>query len=73
MPPAAGFSRASLAKTSASSTDPAAESSQPASARPPYGASEAGNRKTPDPIMLPNTSVTAVQKPIVGRGTGGGW
>src|SRR5438477_146595 len=31
---------------------------------PPNGARDAGNRKTPDPIMLPMTSATAIQNPI---------
>jgi hypothetical protein len=40
---------------------------------PPYGASEAGSRKMPEPIMLPMTSVTTIQNPIFGacgRGAG---
>ena len=62
-PPAAGSSRASRAKTSASSTLPVAETTQPSRLTPPNGASEAGSRNTPDPIMLPMTSATAVQNP----------
>src|SRR5262245_42333918 len=32
---------------------------------PPKGASDAGNRKIPEPIMLPMTRATVVQNPIV--------
>ena len=40
-----------------------AESTQPARLNPRYAASEAGSRKTPEPIMLPMTIDTAAQKP----------
>mgnify|MGYP003405214383 CR=1 FL=1 len=43
---------------------PPAEMPQPTRLSPPYGASAAGSRNTPDPIMLPTTSATAVQNPI---------
>jgi hypothetical protein len=29
----------------------------------PYGASDAGNRKMPEPIMLPTTNAAHIQKP----------
>ena len=34
----------------------------------PKGASEAGSRNTPDPIELPTTNATHIQKPSRGRG-----
>jgi len=64
MPPAAGFSRANRAKTSARDTAPAAEINQPPNASPPNGASDAGSKNTPEPIMFPITRATAVQNPI---------
>jgi hypothetical protein len=48
--------------------EPAAVISQPARLRPRYDASEAGSRKTPDPIMLPITIDTAAVNPST-RGT----
>src|ERR1700744_626479 len=33
----------------------------------PKGASEAGSRKTPEPIELPTTNATHIQKPSSGR------
>jgi hypothetical protein len=62
-PPVAGNCRASRAKTSASAMAPAAEMIQPTRLSPPYGASDAGRRKTPEPTMLPVTIETAAQKP----------
>ena len=44
--------------------DPAAETTQPIRPRPPNIASEEGSRKTPEPIMLPMTSATAIQNPM---------
>jgi hypothetical protein len=38
-------------------------SSQPSALALPYGASEAGSRKTPEPIMLPTTSAVALHNP----------
>ena len=35
-------------------------------------ASDDGSRKMPDPIMLPMTSATAIQKPMAGGGAGVG-
>src|SRR5678815_606669 len=37
----------------------------------PYGASEAGSRKTPEPIMLPTTSARHIQKPSWRGGAAG--
>ena len=34
----------------------------------PKGASEAGSRNTPEPIELPTTKATHIQKPSSGRG-----
>jgi hypothetical protein len=34
----------------------------------PKGASDAGNRNTPDPIVLPTTKATHIQNPSSGRG-----
>src|SRR5262245_52372204 len=63
-PPADGLKRASGAKPSARSTDPAVDRAQPARLTPPKGASDAGSRNTPEPIMLPITSATAIENPI---------
>ncbi|GFZ85263.1 hypothetical protein GCM10019071_12980 [Sphingobium fuliginis] len=38
---------------------------QPATASQPNGASEAGSRNTPDPIMLPITSAMQAGRPSV--------
>src|SRR5215204_3171017 len=62
-PPASGTRRASRAKTSARTRAPTAVSSQPASARPPNCASEAGSVKMPTPITLPTTSAMQAQRP----------
>jgi hypothetical protein len=48
------------------------DTSQPAMLMPPNGARDAGSRNTPDAIMLPMTSDTAVQNPITRIGAGGG-
>ena len=45
-------------------TLPVAVISQPMMLIPPYGASDAGSRNTPEPIMLPMTSATAAAKPM---------
>jgi hypothetical protein len=37
---------------------------QPISALNPYGASDAGSRKMPMPMVLPTTRAVQVQKPI---------
>src|SRR3954471_16497357 len=56
--------RASRANTSASMTDPIADTTQPIRPNPPNSASDDGSRKTPEPIMLPITSATVIQKPM---------
>jgi hypothetical protein len=43
--------------------EPAAVRTQPARLNPPYVASDAGRRKTPEPIMFPITIATADHKP----------
>src|ERR687897_49552 len=64
-PQVTGTIRASRANTSASIIAPTVEISHPSRLTPPYGASDAGSRNTPDPIMLPMTSATVVEKPMV--------
>src|SRR3954465_5152963 len=62
-PPGVALAVARWANTSARSTDPPVDTSHPARLIAPYGASDAGSRKTPDPIMLPMTSAVAIQNP----------
>src|SRR5690606_25257799 len=62
-PPACGQREASLAKASASNTAPHRVPPQPSRLAPPSGASAAGSRNVPEPIMLPITRAVAVQKP----------
>src|SRR6476619_3682573 len=57
------MSRASRANTRASITQPTTVTSQPIMALKPYGASDAGNRKIPMPMVLPTTSAVHIQKP----------
>src|SRR6185437_10589227 len=63
-PPARGARFDRRKNTPASSSAPAALMSHPIRLYPPYGASDAGNRNTPEPIMLPSTSVVTVTRPI---------
>src|SRR6478736_1224659 len=63
-PPAPGNARLKPANTSASNTAPLAVNSHalPLFARP-YDDNDAGNRKMPDPIMLPTTSAVHITGP----------
>src|SRR3954465_12516232 len=65
-PPGVALAVARWANTSARSTDPPVDTSHPARLIAPYGASDAGSRNTPDPIMLPMTSAVAIQNPSEG-------
>ena len=47
----------------ASNTDPQAVKIHATTLFRPYGASEAGRRNTPEPMVLPTTNATHVQKP----------
>ncbi len=58
-----GKIRASRANTRASTVMPVTVMPQPMSALNPYGASDAGSRKIPMPIVLPITSAVHIQKP----------
>src|SRR6187402_756871 len=58
-PPAIGLRLASLANNSARAKAPTAPMTQPNTVRLPTDASVAGNRNTPEPIMLPATTMVA--------------
>ena len=62
-PPAFGNARLNPANTTAKTIAPAAVSSQAHTLFRPYGASEAGSRKMPEPMMLPTTMATHIEKP----------
>src|SRR5215218_6180634 len=65
-PPVRGSERPRPANTSASRIAPAPVKTQPRiETGPAVPASEAGNRNTPEPIMLPTTSAVAIHRPIV--------
>src|SRR5690606_8200570 len=53
----------SWAKVTASSSAPHRVMPQPIRLAAPYGAKVAGNRKVPEPIMLPTTRAVVDQKP----------
>ena len=55
--------RGKRGKTNARHSAPAIVISQPMTAFTPNGASAAGSRNMPAPIMLPTTSAMAIQKP----------
>src|SRR5262249_47119417 len=55
--------RARRANTSAMAIAPSDVSTHATSANFPYGASEEGSRKMPEPIMLPTTSATHAMRP----------
>src|SRR6478736_2349633 len=58
-PPAIGLRLASRANSNASASAPIDPITQPSTVRLPTEASVAGSRKTPDPIMLPATTIVA--------------
>src|SRR5512139_49357 len=62
--------RASRANTSAMESAPSDVSTHATSANFPYGASDGGSRKMPEPMMLPMTSATQANRPS-GRGREG--
>src|SRR6476659_5183534 len=66
-PPVAGTRRLSDANVNASSSEPADVKIQPIMLMPPYAANDAGNKNTPDPIMLPTTSAVALPRPMARR------
>ncbi len=55
---------ASRANTMASSSAQGTATNHPSSEIPPFGAMLAGIRNTPEPIMLPATSMVARNRPI---------
>ena len=55
----------SRAITKASTSDPAMVNTHPATASQPNGASDAGSRNTPDPIILPMTRAMQAARPRV--------
>src|SRR5690349_5569831 len=62
-PPVSGYVRPRRANTSASSMAPTPVRASATMLIGPYAPSEAGSRKTPDPIMLPTTSAVAIVRP----------
>ena len=67
-PPTFGISEPSRAMTSARHMAPPALTSQPRMLIPPYGESDAGSRKTPEPTMLPTTRAVHIHSPRAGLG-----
>src|SRR5690348_7157607 len=58
-PPAIGLRLASFANNSASASAPTEPMTQPSTVRLPTDASVAGSKNTPEPIMLPATTIVA--------------
>src|SRR5207342_643797 len=71
-PPVCGQRADNLQNVSASRIAPHNVTPQPSRLAAPYGASEAGSRNTPLPIMLPTTRAIADHRPS-GRAAGAAW